>query len=442
MLAAPVRVVKESPAKLVTEHRLGDRRFFVKRYRHSAYPLRPFKYFFKRSQAHQEWSLAGQMSRRGIPIVRHLALGWRWSMTGLQESILITEGFDGLPANEVTNADGAALTAFVGHMAEAGFVQHDLHPANLLVRSTPPEIRLVDLHGTVALDNPPESVRRRNHDRMLALLCMTLPIKVPIEIEEASRALRKRALWRRSRRCLKMNRDFSMQRFGHWRWNVRTGSVTPALADLMSAPDKFIAQARSLKRGRSSTVATQFGVVLKRYNFKKPLNLLKDLFRGSRARRGFRKGYHLELCDIATPRIIGAGERRVFGLPIRSYVLMEEVPGACEAHDWDGDPRHAAHALGALLARLHDEGFSHRDLKESNILFNSNGVPQLIDLDGLTFEVDVTAGEAAANLRRLAAGLAPVGRLTRSNIISFLLAYCRNRRVRPRLLFPRRMSRR
>ena len=67
-----------------------------------------------------------------------------------------------------------------------------------------------------------------------------------------------------------------------------------------------------------------------------------------------------------------------------------------------------------------------------------SGTPHLIDLDGLEFVSEVSAAEAAANLQRLARGLAAAGKLTRSNVIAFLLAYCRGRHVRPRQLFPSR----
>ncbi len=437
VLTAPGQIVKESRAKLVTRHEWDGCVFFVKRYRHDAFLFRPFKFFFKPSQAHQEWSLAKKVSSRGIPIVRHVALGQAWSLTGLQESILITEAFDGVPANEVSNLNGDALVTFIGQMAKAGIVQHDLHPANLLVRSTPQEIRLVDLHGTRVLENASDSEKERNRDRMLALLRMALPIKVSRKIELASRELRKQALLERSRRSLKTNRDFLIQRFGHQRWNVRSSAVTPALAEVMAAPDKFIDDAQALKRGRSSTVAARDGIVFKRYNFKKPLNLLKDLFRGSRGRRSFRKGYHLELCGTATPRVIATADHRVCGLPLRSYVLMEEISNAIDAGHWNQDQRSAARAVGALLAGLHNDGFTHRDLKETNILFDGAGVPHLIDLDGLKFVFDVSPQEAAANLLRLARGLAPLGKLTRSNLIAFFMTYCRAREVRPRQLFPR-----
>src|SRR6185436_5321827 len=113
-----------------------------------------------------------------------------------------------------------------------------------------------------------------------------------------------RALKRRSIRCLRTNREFSVRRFGRWRWHVRTAAVNPEVERILSAPDEFIANAHALKQGRSSTVAAAHGLVLKRYNFKKPLNLLKDFFRASRGRRSYRKAYHLELCGVPTARVI------------------------------------------------------------------------------------------------------------------------------------------
>jgi tRNA A-37 threonylcarbamoyl transferase component Bud32 len=436
VVAASPRIVKESRAKLVSRHEVEGRAFYVKRYRHNAFAFRPLKFLFKASQARQEWRLAEDLAARGIPIVRHVALGERWSAMGLQESILVTEEFDGVPANEAPAEVYGALMEFIGRMAAAGVVQRDLHPANLLVRQQPIEVRLVDLHGTFLVTDNSTFEREANRDLMLALLRVSVPIPVSQNVEWFSRELRKRALRKRSARCLKVNRDFSRKRFGTWKWHVRTAAVTADVEKLLCNPDAFIENARPLKAGRSSTVAAANGLVLKRYNFKKPLNLVKDLFRGSRGQRGFRKAYHLEICGIATPRVIATTDRRVCGLPARSYVLMEEVPHAIDAGKWQGDGRRAARALGDLLGRLHDEGFTHRDLKETNVLFDAAGTPHLIDLDGLKFPFSFEAEEAASNLRRLAGGLSAAGKLTRPNVLAFLLAYCRKRRLPPSELFP------
>jgi tRNA A-37 threonylcarbamoyl transferase component Bud32 len=428
VLASSFRVVKESQAKLVAEHRVGDTSFFVKRYRHFAVPLRPLKFFFKASQAREEWRFAQAVEERGIPVVRHVALGERWTVSGLQESILITEGFAGVPANEAQALKDEDVIAFIERIAMAGVMHRDLHPANLLIRGEPFEMRLVDLHG---IHFPHPFDRQGNRDHMLAQLRMSLPLKVPENVEWFSQMLRQRALKKRSSRCLRTNRDFSVKRIGGWKWNVRTAAVNSAVEKVLSDPDEFIENGRALKQGRSSTVAAAQGLVLKRYNFKKPLNLLKDLFRGSRGRRNFRKAYHLELCGIPTARVVATADARVLGVPVRSYVLMAEITPGTHAGVWDGDERTAARRLGRLIASLHREGFVHRDLKETNILFDANGDPHLIDLDGLAFVgVVVSEDEVISNLKRLAEGLA--SRCTRSNVITFLIAYCRLRRVKPR----------
>src|SRR5688572_8585719 len=91
-----VQAEKDDRAKFVARYEVNGRAFFVKRYRHGAFPLRPLKFLLKRSQAKQEWLLAAKLEKAGLPIVRHVALGERWSMHGLVESVLITEAFDGV----------------------------------------------------------------------------------------------------------------------------------------------------------------------------------------------------------------------------------------------------------------------------------------------------------------------------------------------------------
>jgi RIO-like serine/threonine protein kinase len=429
---APARVIKESAAKLVTEHRIGSRAFFVKCYRHSAVPFRSFKFWFKPTQAQQEWQLAAALEELGVPIVRHVAVGEKRSAQGIEESVLITEAFEGLPANEASVAPDS-IVSFIQQIWRAGVFQQDLHPANLLVHRETGEMRLVDLHGIVVRTTPVAS----ELDLMLAAARMGLPIPVSPELERLSAEMRKRALHERSKRCLKTNRDFGIRQFGEWKWHIRTAAMTPDTEAILQNPNTFAEKGRALKNGRSSTVAGGHGLVLKRYNFKKPLNLLKDLFRGSRARRGFRKAYHLELCGIPTPRVIAAADHRFVGFPTGGYLLMEEIPGATEAGKWNGEARAMAKVLAHSIASVHNMGFRHRDLKESNILFDTRGVPHLIDLDGLQFVGVVTAREVFLNLRRFANGMRAVGKLNRAAVITFLLHYCRERKVRPRALFPR-----
>src|SRR4030095_11558628 len=69
--------IKASPVKSVTRHRVGNTVYFIKRYHHEAIPLRSFKFLFKPSQARQGVELAQTLRQRGIPTVKHLALGER-----------------------------------------------------------------------------------------------------------------------------------------------------------------------------------------------------------------------------------------------------------------------------------------------------------------------------------------------------------------------------
>lgn len=416
----PIAVVKDDRAKFVASYELNGRAFYVKRYRHGAYALRPIKFFFKRSQAAEEWWLAGELQKRGVPIVRHVALGEHWAVRGLVESVLITESFDGVPVEPRHEKFFSQVVGLVESMAKASIAHDDFHPANLLIHETTGEIRLIDLYGArIAATESPEQIQ----DTLLAQLGVSLPLPVSEEASRRARSLRKEKFSARARRCLKSNRDFARRRFGKFSWQFRRAALRPEVEAVLRDPDAFLARARVLKDGRSSSVGVADGLVLKRNNFKKPLNLVKDLWRGSRGRRDFLKGYHLELCNIPTARVLATADVRFLGLPARSYLLMEEIPGATEAGRGGGP----LYSLAKLIARLHEEGFVHRDLKETNLLFDRQEVPHLIDLDGLRFISRVPSREALQNMRRLTEGLLDAGQMSPEQIRIFFDYYARTR---------------
>jgi tRNA A-37 threonylcarbamoyl transferase component Bud32 len=430
---SPGQIVKESPVKLVTRHEMDGRVFYVKRYRHGAAGLRPLKFLFKPAQSRHEWRLARELARRGVPTVRHLAHGERWTWRGLAESILITEGFDGAPLDETERPDWDAVLRFVEQMHQRGVLQRDLHPGNLLVGSQTGELRLVDLHGIELKTAVSAEERKAN----LAFLRMFLPVPVSAEIQRRSEALRREYLAHRSRRCLKHNREFAPMRFGRLRWHVRHPGLTPELGAILAAPDAFLASAaRLLKNGRASTVGLGGGIVLKRYNLRwnKPQNLFKDCFRRSKARRAFRKAYHLELVGVPTARPIATADVRRFGVLLRSYLVMEAIPDACDLGQWPGDPARALRAAAELIARLHNEGFAHRDLKETNLLFDGQGRLFLIDLEGLDFVRTVPPSRARSDLARFARAVAMLPRLRDLYRSEFLEPYCQARNLNLREL--------
>ena len=409
VLASPATLVKDSPAKRVTRHATPWGEFFIKRYLHEAVAGRPWKYCFKRSQAGNEWQVAQRLEALQVPIVEHVALGQRWSGTGLQESILVTRSFPGLPLNQVPGLDLTQVVRFIGQLHQKGVLQRDLHPENVLADPATGELRLVDLHGIKVCSHLSEDQRRDN----LAYLRIFLPLPVAAEVVTRSRQLRKIAYAERARRCLKRNREFTRLEASGLIWQVRSGPQGVSLEQVqavLSAPDAFLEKASPLKKGRSATVSAGEGWVLKRYNFKKWSNLVKDCFRLSKGSRSYLKAYHLELAGIPTARALATADRRWAGFVRQSYFLMEQLEGEdlqslLVGSSLDGG---LARAAGELLGRLHEEGFSHRDLKATNVICGPENRLSLIDLDGLEYCGEVPPARARADLERFCRGVLEV----------------------------------
>lgn len=211
----------------------------------------------------------------------------------------------------------------------------------------------------------------------------------------------------------------------------------------MGDPDQVLSEAAALlKNGRSSTVGRVPGWVLKRYNFRKPLNAIKDLFRPSKARQAFQKAYHLELAGISTPRVMAVANRRWCGWIRAGYLVMEEIRGATLLSQWQGAKDRAIERVAWLLASLHEAGFFHRDLKASNLVFDDRSEVYLIDMEGLGFAGEVTMEQAAADLERLDRSAGTHPNYTRQDRWRFLRRYCASRGIRPRALRLRRGGRR
>jgi len=414
-------IIKQSPAKSVTRHEADGEAFYVKRSRHSGFPLRPQKYWFKECPARWEWRVAQSMHALSIPVVEHLAFCENWSLTGLQEDILITRAFGGQPLHLVEDVDAKSVVRFVNECHEKGMVHGDLHPANILINPTSGELRLADLKG-VCLEQEPNPARQKED---LAYLNIHFPMPLSPELLQLSNRLRREKMVVRSRRCLKNNREFGPQSYGNSIWWVRKPMANEALDQVLTKPDSVLRGEKLIKAGRTSTVGQQAGFVVKRYNFKKPLNLLKDFFRPTKARRAFQLGYHLELVDVRTPSVIAVAEHRPLGVALRSYLVMEVITEAKELSDAAHDDLRLAKRLAKLIGRMHAEGFVHRDLKASNVLVDGEGEPWLIDLDGLSYSGSVPVRVAVSNLKRFERALSGKPINSAANRLCFLRNYCR-----------------
>jgi tRNA A-37 threonylcarbamoyl transferase component Bud32 len=208
------------------------------------------------------------------------------------------------------------------------------------------------------------------------------------------------------------------------------------LSEVFETPDAFLADpAQHFKSTRNVTVGRiprvgKAGWVLRRLNYGKPLHRLRDFLRPSRARRAFWNGLRLEKAGVATARVVAFCEVRRLGWPLRAYLLTEEIPDALNLSGLLKEnlpSRTAVLNLADVLARLHDRGFSHRDLKAANVLFDGRLRAHLIDLDGLRYQGRLGQGRVVADLACLAREFAGHPQILKWRGRRFLRRYCRQR---------------
>ena len=440
LLADAGTVIKKTPTKLVTRHDFAGEPLYLKRYINGV-GLRPLKYFFKPSEARNEWRLAQEYTARGIPLVRHLALGERRGAFGLYESLLITAGFAGEPLSrsghdqrpDVQHALGKLLRL----MHDKGVLQPDLHH-NILVRVDPVELCRIDVDRG-------ELKPALTDDECIANLAW-LHTSVPLSdefftaygatpdfaerVREMSAVMTKSHRVRQARRALGTNLRFQRQHHGNLAWWVRLDFLNDKLRTLLTDPDGALASGRRMfKSGpnRQATIGAFDGLVLKRFNQKNRWNYLKDLFRPSRAYRAYQRAYHLELLGIATPRPIAAAERRMSRILLNSYLVTEEIVGATDLRRAETLDVEVARNAGHLIGQLHAAGFSHGDLKETNIVWDAAGKVYILDLDALDYVKEIAPELAAENLRRLARGATQSKLVTEAHRKAFLKGYFETR---------------
>lgn len=226
---------------------------------------------------------------------------------------------------------------------------------------------------------------------------------------------------------------------GRLRWLVRRRVIGRDIAAILDDPDRFLLEpARLLAHSDLITLglipplaAGASPLLLRRLNYRRPRHRLRDCFRPTRAERAFRHGLGLERAGVRTPRVLAAGVERCLRWPVRAYLLTEFVPDAVTLDQYLAAhrrlPRELVLRLADLLARLHTQGFSHRDLKASNILFDRAQQPYLIDLDGVRRHGGPHDPEALANLARLAHEFGLHHAKLGWNAVRFLRRYCRQR---------------
>lgn len=490
-----LETVKQGPHRVVYRVRLPEATVFIK---HNLVPdLRSkLRQWFRRGKARNEAKRAEHLAALGIPTILPLALGERRHRRLLLDNYLVTREvpssitLQDLVERETGPATrpsfrrqlSAALARLTARLHDSGYLHTDFHPGNILVSvddQGSPHLAMIDLdalrqirrvddraaRANLALLNNYFWTRSSRADRHRFLTAYLAARRVPLRapesfargIETETRRWSER-LWRRwGKRCRGTGKYFVAETYGRCR-GVASRRLDPHdFAQLLRDPDEPFRRrdAVLLKTSRTTTVAEvsfrvddrDQPVIYKRFNRKKRLDPLLNLFRPSRGWRTWQNGQHLAAREIPTPANLavilrgGATPGPLGQLPRDTYLATLKADPATtlgkyvldvlprlddEARRWQ--IRRLIPRLAFLIRRLHERSLSHRDLKAANILVV--GDPEttepslsLIDLVGVVLGDGISHHRRIQNLARLQISLAAVPGRTRTDSLRFLRAY-------------------
>lgn len=279
--------------------------------------------------------------------------------------------------------DAEQVLTFIAGLHDVGLVHTDIHFGNLM--SANGKIYLLDAGAIQIAGNQNDKTKN------LALFIAQAPLlqhkalviaagepSLAREVSRCWQTRKKRYLEKIFRSCT----EVSVIRDQNNHALVKRQALTPALNNLINNPDKAIEDGNILKDGNAQTVAKVFvdgkPLVIKRYNQKTFLTLLKRKLGITRARNCWRQAHLLEMAGIRTPEPVAVIERANGAI----YYISAYVEGhkLSRYHKDNNDMDRLLPSLKNLFDTMHLAKLVHGDLKASNILIVDKEL-WLIDLD-------------------------------------------------------------
>ena len=431
-LGASPQLVRDGAQRRIWQLSGPNGRWLVKQFRASARRGEGLKARVGRSAADREWHALCALHDAGLPVPAPLALG----ALADGDRLLAMEWIDGVPLLEALQGPRAArrgllrsLGELVARLHRAGWVHGDLHAGNVLVAARGPVLldwqrarrtraRAARRRDLAYLEHSLASVTSRS-DR-LRVRHTRLGVAPPLaedarhELRAAGDAADRRAREHarsRTRDALREDRLRARVRLGDAR-GMRLRELEPeTLAALVDQHRDALGtrDARLLDLdARSALSAVAAGgrrAVVKETGWRGLGHALGDALRGSPGRRAWLAGHGLLARRIAAARPLAYLERRRLGLPVASWVVLEDLRPAAPANLLGARAETVLDALARLLVELHRAGVDHGDLKATNVLLDAALAPALVDLEAVRFRRRVPDARRLAALAELNASL-------------------------------------
>ena len=365
-----------------------------------------------------EWRALVRLYEAGVAVPEPIALG---TLPG-GDSVVVTRYLEGRLLKDVLPGSRRrriplliAVGELIARLHTNGYVHRGLRWEDILVtehgpvllglqtasRSRSPRARRRDIGGLEASLSACVSTCDR-----IRLRCAALGFKRPFgppqrhalrAVGHAFEAEQRAQAASLTRRSLQPGPAFARIRSGEYRGmrlrSAAENEIVSALEAGRGVPDESVGQV--LKRDRRAQVTeVRSGCgswIVKDYRAGGFLRRTADWFRGSPARRAWLGGHGLHARNIGAATPIAFVERRTWGVPTASAIVLEDLQGL-EAADhcnagW-ADDREVVDALVGLAIRLHRRRVVHSDLKASHVLLERAGEGiegRLIDLEGVRF---------------------------------------------------------
>jgi tRNA A-37 threonylcarbamoyl transferase component Bud32 len=216
-------------------------------------------------------------------------------------------------------------------------------------------------------------------------------------------------------------------------WHLYEAPPSATLDAVLRDPEGVLAsRAQILKSTGACTVGRLGDLVIKRWQSRGLFDLVKNSLRGSRAKRAGLYAAALEAAGIRTAHVLAWGERQSWGLPGAGYLVMDHIPHQPGFTPSEETRRLITRSMGELIGLLHRHGFTHRDLKPTNIVCDEEGRAYLIDLDGVRARRRISDRRAVRDLAKLARRMVELSHLIPRHAALFLHVYSRTRGRRTR----------